>query len=158
MRKLLLFSVIVIVALAMVGISSAAWSVQSTLQGTVTTGSVDGHFAHPWVIQLVPPSHGHVTASVSADGHTLTVSLPKSNKDYSTIVMFSVTNVGTIPLKVRSIESSAPSHVSVSPFGEGTTIGAGDSAGLLGLWISVSKKARLPSVVTVTLDCCVWLQ
>ena len=158
MKRVLLFAIIAVIALAMVGVSSAAWSVPDMqVQGTVQTGTIDGHFSNPWVFQIVPPTDGTVTALVSADGYTLTISLPKSKKDYSAIVTFSVRNVGTIPLKINDIIVNAPAKVTATPFGEGAIIAVGSSASGFGLWVGVSKKARLPATITVTLDSRSWI-
>jgi len=159
MKRVMLFGALILIALAMVGVSSAAWSVPDLgVQGSVSMGTMDARFASASVFQFVPPTEGSVTVSLSSNGLVLTVNLPDSKKDYSALVMFSVQNEGTIPVKVGEILASAPNNVDVSTFGEGATIGPGESRTLFGLWISVSKKARLPAAVTVTLDCRLWLE
>jgi len=154
MRYMLLFSVIAIVALGIVGLSSATWSASNRVEGTVQMGTIDYRLADPEV-DYRPPGH-RVTASISPDGHALVIVFNKPSRGDYAEVLFSVRNTGTVPLKVNGLIVSAPGGIRATTFGAGAVVAPGDCASGFGIEMSVVATGHSTLTVTLTLDCRQW--
>lgn len=155
MRPVLLLGVITVVALGMVGLSSAAWSALGRLEGSVQMGTID-YCLVDVQLEYRPPGH-RVTASISPDGHVLMIVFSKPAKNDYAQVLFSARNTGTVPLKVSRITVNAPSGIQVTTFGAGMVVAPGDSGSGLGIEIRVVATQDSPLAVTLTLDCRQWI-
>ena len=106
-----------LLALCVTGVGYAAWTDEVSIQGTANLGYVE--------VVLSPGacSDPEITCSVSAP-HTLEVTLTAAPPGTYTCG-FTITNTGTIPVKIQSIAISdvpAGAAVSVSGVAEGTQI------------------------------------
>ena len=115
--RLGMLSIALLVSLCVMGIGYAAWTETVSIDGTVEMGYIE--------VVLSPGacSPPEITCSVPAP-HTLVVTL--TNAPPGTYACgFTITNTGTIPVKIQSIAiSSIPAGVEVSVSGvtEGTQI------------------------------------
>ena len=117
MKKIGLLCLALVLALGTLGIGYAAWMDEVSFQGTAKSGYIE--------VVLSPGvcSDPKISCSVSAP-HTLIVTLTNPGAGNYTC-SFTVTNTGTIPVKIQSIVTSgAPAgvEVSVSGVAEGTQI------------------------------------
>ncbi|MGB6873714.1 MAG: hypothetical protein WBE46_06225 [Dehalococcoidia bacterium] len=115
--RLGMLCITLLLALCITGVGYAAWTDELTVDATANLGYVD--------VVLSPGacSEPQITCSVSAP-HTLVVTLTAAPPGTYTCG-FTVTNTGTIPVKIQSIAiSSIPAGVEVSVSGvtEGTQI------------------------------------
>ena len=154
MKYVLVFAIFAIVALAIVGLSSAAWSVSGHVEGTVQIGTIDFGLRNP-LVDYSPPGH-EVTASVSQDGRVLIVVFEKATKHDTAEVVFTVHNTGTIPLRVSAIAVDAPDEISVTTSGAGTVIPPGDSSSAFRIVARVLSNSHTVVTVRVTPECRPW--
>jgi hypothetical protein len=115
--RLGMLSIALLLALCVTGIGYAAWTDEVSLQGTAKIGFIG--------VELSPGacSDPEISCSVS-DPHTLAVNLTNPQAGNYTCG-FTITNTGTLPIKIQSIVTSdlpAGVMVSVSGVTEGTQI------------------------------------
>jgi len=106
-------AMLLVIALAAMGLVYGLWSETLTINGTVGTGSVDAAFSNveTWDEETKPV--GTCDAVLSADGNTLTVTINNGYPSYLCYVHFWVTNVGSIPIHVHLPTFSAPNELEV---------------------------------------------
>ena len=112
-----MLSIALLLALCVTGVGYAAWTDEVSIQGTFKSGYIE--------VVLSPGacSDPEISCSVSAP-HTLVVTLTNPQAGNYTCG-FTVTNTGTIPVKIQSIMTSglaAGVEASVSGVAEGTQI------------------------------------
>ena len=117
--RLGLLSIALLLSLCITGIGYAAWTGEVTIDGTAEMGDIE--------VVLSPGAcpDPEITCSVPAP-HTLVVTLTNAPPGTYTCP-FTITNKGTIPVKIQSIDidtSGVPAgvEVSVSVVAEGTQI------------------------------------
>ena len=115
--RLGMLSIALLLALCVTGVGYAAWTDEVSIQGTFKSGYIE--------VVLSPGacSDPEISCSVSAP-HTLVVTLTNPQAGNYTCG-FTVTNTGTIPVKIQSIMTSgvpAGVEASVSGVAEGTQI------------------------------------
>jgi len=110
-------SIALLLALCVTGVGYAAWTDEVSIDGTANLGYVEV------VLSSGACSDPQITCSVSAP-HTLVVTLTDAQPGTYTCG-FTITNTGTIPVKIQNIAVSVvPAGVEVSVLGvtEGTQI------------------------------------
>jgi len=110
-------SIALLLALCVTGVGYAAWTDEVSIDGTANLGYVEV------VLSSGACSDPQITCSVSAP-HTLVVTLTDAQSGTYTCG-FTITNTGTIPVKIQNIAVSVvPAGVEVSVLGvtEGTQI------------------------------------
>ena len=114
--RLGVFSIALLLALCVTGVGYATWTDEITIDGTANLGYVDV------VLSAGTCSGPEITGSVSPP-HTLVVTLTDAPPGTYTCG-FTITNTGTIPVKIQSIVTSGyPAElVSVSGVTEGMQI------------------------------------
>jgi hypothetical protein len=115
--RLGMVGITLLVALCVIGVSYAAWTDEISIYETASLGYIE------LVLSPGACSDLEITCSVSAP-HTLVVTLTNPQAGNYTCG-FTITNTGTIPVKIQSIvPSSVPAGVAVSVLGvtEGTQI------------------------------------
>jgi len=109
--RLGMLSVALLLALCVTGVGYAAWTDTAVIDGTMEMGHIE--------VELSPGvcSNPQITCSVSAP-HTLVVTLADAPPGTYTCG-FTITNTGTIPVKLQSIDISGvlPPGVEVSVLG-----------------------------------------
>jgi len=115
--RLGMLGIMLLAALCVTGVGYAAWTDESSIDATANLGHVG------LVLSPGACSDPQITCAVSAP-HTLVVNLTDAAPgNYG--CLFTVTNTGTIPVKIQSIDTSGvPAGVAVSVLGvtEGTQI------------------------------------
>lgn len=124
-------TMILVIALATMGLAYGLWSETLTIDGTVYTGEVDLGFSGPkvweWVDvngkpQLEPPvkdQYAECTAKAydydpNSDGlEGITIEVKGAYPSYHCAIWFDVTNLGSIPVHVSHPKGTAPSWVKV---------------------------------------------
>jgi predicted ribosomally synthesized peptide with SipW-like signal peptide len=162
----------VLIALAVVGFSYAWWTETLTISGTITTGELDVEFlgvasndagtandpimvsgTRQWATVHVATCEAEGSDGLDGDGDlsVITVTITNAYPCYYPQVTFKVKNGGTIPAKVASITTTAPSEVSVVLGGisMGQEIAAGASVDCT-LDIHVTEAAHEGSSYTFT--------
>jgi hypothetical protein len=115
--RLGMLGITLLVALCVIGVSYAAWTDEISIYEAANLGYVE------LVMSPGACSDPQITCSVSAP-HTLVVTLMDAPSGNYTCG-FTITNTGTIPVKIQSIDTSGvPAGVTVSVLGvtEGTQI------------------------------------
>lgn len=115
--RLGVLSIALLLALCLTGVAYSAWTDEVTVEGTANLGYVevvlsDGECSTPQISCSVGPAHTLVV--------TLTNAQPGTHN-----CAFTITNTGTIPVKIQSIDvSGVPAGVEVSVLGvaKGTQI------------------------------------
>ena len=134
-----LLSIALLLALCLTGVGYAAWTDEISIQGTMKTGFIEV------VLSAGDCSAPQISCSVSSDPHTLVVTLTDAHAGTYTCG-FTITNHGTIPVKIQSInidKSGVPAGVEVSVLG--VTVGTQiEQAGV--------EPDSFEGVVTVTVD------
>ena len=114
--RLGMLSIALLVSLCVMGIGYAGWTDTVSVDGTVETTSWGGSLSDP-----VPTSQ-NITLSVALPNTLeVSVSYAKANTPYTGT--FNVNNVGTVPIKIDSIDFVPPSGTTASISG----VSAGDS-------------------------------
>jgi hypothetical protein len=118
--------------LAAIGTGYALWSKTLNIEGTVNTGTVDADFDSASASDTgTDPGYDKDVASCTVSGvnsQTLTITIDNGYPSYTCDVDFTVTNTGTVPVKVHSFDTSGvPSQLDVTLTGLpiGTQIDAG---------------------------------
>ena len=105
-----MLSIALLLALCITGVGYAAWTDEVSIEGTAKSGYIEV------VLSLGACSDPQITCSVSAP-HTLVVTLTNAQAGTHTCG-FTITNTGTIPVKIQSIVTSGvPAGVEVSVLG-----------------------------------------
>lgn len=98
------------IALAMTGVAFAHWSETLYISGTVSTGEVDADFDSassndpPGTVDPGYDKNVGCTEVTGIGTKTLTVTVTNGYPCYSSRIDYAITNTGTIPVKIQSIE------------------------------------------------------
>jgi hypothetical protein len=159
-RYVLALGLVAILALATIGVTSAAWAQEIAVEGVVEIGTVDAGLAVISVSDSVPPPKKYASAAVSPDGQTITVTLPRFNPQYYAWVEIAVENTGSLPLRVEGFWLDAPDELEITPFGlsPGVSIGPGDTASPFGFEIMIPHHFHEDCEVTITVDYKAWFE
>ncbi len=124
-------AMILIVALATIGVAYGLWSETLTITGTVHTGELDIEYSGPWVYEFVnilkdgkwyadwePPEkdrYAECDAWIGKlDGHEeLFVNVTGAYPSYKCLVWFDIHNAGTVPVHLSKPVGQAPAWVQV---------------------------------------------
>lgn len=91
-------------ALAVLGVGYAWWTEQLTATGAIQTGSIDVRMENTTVEEGDPLSVATCSGTVSADGKTLTVTIDNAYPGYTCGLNFGLTNYGTVPAKITGLK------------------------------------------------------
>jgi len=121
-RKTLPIGIIVMIlmmALAALGVGYAWWTEQLTATGTIQTGSIDVQMEGVSYSTVDPLDIATCSSKLSGDGKSMTITIDNAYPDYVCTIDFSLTNHGSVPAKITdvSLPSSHPAY-NVIPFGE----------------------------------------
>lgn len=92
-------ALILLIALASLGLAYGAWTDQLNINGNVTTGTFDvrmDYMYYDW-------EQSGCTAAVSADGKTLTVTIANAFPGFHCGGGVSIRNLGTVPAKINGL-------------------------------------------------------
>jgi len=108
--------VILLVALATMGVAYGLWAKTLYINGTVNTGNVDAEFSGPVFWDEEAKDVGTCEAWLSATNQandTLNILITNGYPSYWCFVAFDVHNTGSIPIHVHQPELAAPPEVTV---------------------------------------------
>ncbi|RDV82530.1 hypothetical protein [Ammonifex thiophilus] len=115
MKRAKFLSLVMVIALALMGAAYAAWTETININASVATGTYDVTFSSVStndVGDTVDPGAdknvGKTEATISEDAKTITVTAENTYPGYNAEVTYKIKNTGTIPLKVQSIEINIP--------------------------------------------------
>jgi len=116
---------VLVMALGTLGIGYAMWDKTLHTVGSVNTGEVDAIFTTATCTED-PEADGKDVGSCSVVGagtQTLTITITNGYPCYGCTVDFTIDNVGTVPVKVQSLDlSGVPAEITVT----WTTVTVGD--------------------------------
>jgi hypothetical protein len=135
MKRIGVICVVLMLCLATVGVSYAAWTKNLSISGTVDTGELDVEFLNcsatdneqPFV-PTGPSDVGQTTVECQdtdgdGDYDTMTVLIEAGYMCYTAIVTFDVRNNGSVPVVVDSIDITEPAGQSVEVALVGIAVG-----------------------------------
>jgi hypothetical protein len=120
MRKALVLALVLLVALAGIGVAYAGWTHTLTVNGTVATGYLEAHFAG--TSATVSGGTGSVVFTPSNPdwlGFSQTLGFKLSNAEPGTVatIHFDVKNDGTVPASLNGLTfGTIPSALSVTDY------------------------------------------
>jgi len=103
---------LLVLALATLGLGYAHWEKLLDINGTVNTGEVDADFDAAFTNDpgtTIDPTYDKHVGSCEVSGVTtqlLTITIDNAYPSYECDVDFQVTNMGTIPVKVKAFDAS----------------------------------------------------
>ncbi len=104
MKKFKFISLALLLAFALMGAAFAAWSDTLTGNATLETGELDASIAAGTVSDNETTLDvASVTATSSADGNSITITIDNAYPGYEASIPFTVTNDGTIPADISDI-------------------------------------------------------
>jgi len=107
---------VLVLALATLGIGYAMWDKTLDIVGTVDTGEVDAEFTTATCAED-PEAEDKDVGSCSVDGagtQMLTITVDNGYPCYGCTVDYTITNTGTIPVKVQSMDITNPNTDAVT--------------------------------------------
>jgi hypothetical protein len=113
-RQLSIVALILVLAIASLGIAYGQWTQTLNITGTVNTGTMAVSFT-----DLVIPTDSYATfvgSGISDDGHTLTINTRNLYPGYSGTFEFKVISTGSIPVRVPAMAfdmTNAPAWLQV---------------------------------------------
>jgi predicted ribosomally synthesized peptide with SipW-like signal peptide len=129
-------TILMVVALATIGVAYGAWTDQLNINGNVTTGTFDVRMDYLYVDAAVAGCN----AAISADGKTLTVTIANAYPGYACGGGVSIRNLGTVAAKINGlvqVANTVPAAFTVTPPGlvymtdaVGNVVPSGGSFGL----------------------------
>jgi hypothetical protein len=141
-------TVLMLVALASMGVAYGYWTETLNINGNVGTGEPDVEFWGAWEDGNYPDG-GVCTGSVDATGSLWTITLTNAYPGYSCDVGVWVHNSGTIPVKVQPpvlINNTSPWTPSVSAYPANTMLQVGpvsQASAKVGVTINVAVPASV---------------
>ena len=109
-------ALILLIALATLGLAYGSWTDQLNINGTVGTGTFDVRMDSLYMDFAAPGCD----AAISADGKTLTVTIANAYPGYSCAGGVSIKNVGTVPAKINGlvqVTNTVPAAFTTTPPG-----------------------------------------
>jgi hypothetical protein len=99
----LLVVLVVVLALAAMGVAYGMWSETLNISGTVNTGTVNAEFSVGTISdnEIEGKDTAWCTSSLSNDGNTFYVTMNNGYPLYECYVTFDVHNVGSIPIHIH---------------------------------------------------------
>jgi len=94
---------ILMMALAALGVGYAWWTEQLTTTGTIQTGSIDVKLENATVSEFDPLDVASCNPKISGDGKSISVVINNAYPDYTCIINFNLINVGTVPAKITNV-------------------------------------------------------
>ena len=121
-RKTLPIGIIVMIlmmALAALGVGYAWWTEQLTATGTIQTGSIDVQMEGISYSTNDPLDIATCSSKLSGDGKSMTITMGNVYPGYVCMIDFDLTNHGTVPAKITDVTLPS-SHLAynVIPSGE----------------------------------------
>jgi hypothetical protein len=92
-------ALILLIALSTLGLAYGAWTETLTINGTVSTGTFDVQFYGFYLDYAAPGCN----ATLSQDGHTLTVTIEKAYPGYHCGGGGVIRNLSSVPAKINSL-------------------------------------------------------
>lgn len=120
MRKVWLLSLALVLALAAAGVAAAAWTESITIAGSVRTGDINPDFTAASTNDpggTADPGMGKDVGSTAVIYTTddLTVTVTNAYPGYNSTVTFTITNRGTVPIKIAGVvANNDPNQVVLS--------------------------------------------
>jgi hypothetical protein len=109
-------TILMVVALATIGVAYAAWSDTLFVNGNATTGTFDVHFDYYYTEAAVVGCD----AALSADKKTVTVTIANAYPGFTCAGGYSLVNGGTIPARINGlvqVNNTVPANFTVTPPG-----------------------------------------
>ena len=94
---------ILMMALAALGVGYAWWTEQLTATGTIQTGSIDVQIKSISTQEDDPLDVASCTPTLSIDNKILTVTIDNAYPEYACTVRFNFVNLGSVPAKITSM-------------------------------------------------------
>lgn len=120
-RKTLPIGIIIMIlmmALAALGVGYAWWTEQLTATGTIQTGSIDVQIEGIGYSTVDPLNTATCSFKPSGDGKTMTISIGNAYPGYICTINFNLINYGSVPAKITGVTlPSSQSEFSVTPSG-----------------------------------------
>lgn len=120
-RKTLPIGIIVMIlmmALAALGVGYAWWTEQLTATGTIQTGSIDVQMEGISYSTNDPLDAASCSSKISGDGKAMTISIGNAYPGYVCMIDFSLTNHGSVPAKITDVTLPDPhTAYTVNPSG-----------------------------------------
>jgi len=121
-RKTLPIGIIVMIlmmALAALGVGYAWWTEQLTATGTIQTGSIDVQMESISYSTVDPLDIATCSSKLSGDGKSMTITIGNAYPGYVCMIDFKLTNHGSVPAKITDVTlPSSHSAYNVVPSGE----------------------------------------
>lgn len=145
MKKGWILSLVLVVVLAVAGLSFAAWTEAINIHGTVNTGDINPLFTRTFTLddgvvndpEIDPEDDGtdplydrdvaSTAATISPDGKTITCVIENGYPCYFTETYFEITNQGSVPVKITGLDVDSPPEVTVEPWVEDEEIDPGET-------------------------------
>jgi predicted ribosomally synthesized peptide with SipW-like signal peptide len=105
-RKSLPIGIIVMIlmmALAALGVGYAWWTEQLTTTGTIQTGSINVKLENATTSEFDPLDVASCSTNISGDGKSISVVITDAYPAYTCSIKFNLINVGTIPAKITNV-------------------------------------------------------
>ena len=142
-----LIAVILVIALALMGVAYGLWSETLTIHGTVRTGKVDAALSLKGTFDNESPEKdtGTCEALLRADFNLLAIRVGGAYPSYECNVVFDVHNAGTIPIHVHEplieVPKEAIEYKLVECYKPDVQLHTGEEAWCT-LWIHVLQEAK----------------
>jgi predicted ribosomally synthesized peptide with SipW-like signal peptide len=105
-RKSLPIGIIVMIlmmALAALGVGYAWWTEQLTTTGTIQTGSINVKLENATTSEFDPLDVASCSTNISGDGKSISVVITDAYPACTCSIKFNLINVGTIPAKITNV-------------------------------------------------------
>lgn len=94
---------IMMMALAVLGVGYAWWTEELSASAAVQTGSIDVRMGNPLVAEVDPLDVAECTPGFSEDGKALAIAIENAYPSYVCKISFELTNHGTVPAKIAGV-------------------------------------------------------
>jgi predicted ribosomally synthesized peptide with SipW-like signal peptide len=94
---------ILMMALAALGVGYAWWTEQLTTTGTIQTGSIDVKLENVTISEFDPLNVASCDPNISGDGKAISVVINNAYPAYTCSINFNLINVGTVPAKITNV-------------------------------------------------------
>lgn len=94
---------ILMMALAALGVGYAWWTEQLTVTGTIQTGSINVKLENITISEFDPLDVASCDPNISGDGKSISVVINNAYPEYTCIINFNLINVGNVPAKITNV-------------------------------------------------------
>ena len=163
MKKIIILSLALILALAVVGVGYAGWFATLVVNGTVNTGSLDASIVEMGGYDTEPTEKNVSGITCEVIDGVLIVTVTNAYPSITYTNEFVVTNTGTIPLHIYDvILGSVPADVDITVEVDGMSGGyvqlhTGESAsGRVTVHLQQTAAENDTICFSATIECCNW--